>query len=39
MMEKETSKILQKRFDNKIKPEEKQEQTDTALKKIDGFEK
>jgi hypothetical protein len=39
MMEKETSKILQKRFDNKIKPEEKQEQTDTAKKKIDGFEK
>jgi hypothetical protein len=39
MMEKETSTILQKRFENKIKPEEKQEQTDTAPKKIDGFEK
>ena len=38
MMGKETSKILQKRLENKIKPEEKQEQTDTAPKKIDGFE-
>lgn len=38
MMEKETSTILQKRFEKKIKPEEKQEQTDTAPKKIDGFE-
>jgi hypothetical protein len=33
MMGKETSKILQKRFDNKIKPEEKQEQTDLITKK------
>jgi len=38
MVGKETSKILQKRLENKIKPEEKQEQTDTAPKKIDGFE-
>lgn len=37
MMEKETSEILLKRFKDKIKPEEKQEQTDTAPKKIDGF--
>jgi len=38
MMEKETRKILLKRFKYKIKPEEKQEQTDTAPRKIDGFE-
>ena len=33
-----TSGILQKRFEDKIKPEEKQEQTDTAPKKIDSLE-
>jgi hypothetical protein len=38
MMGKETSKILQKRFENKIKRREKQEPTDKAPKKIDGFE-
>ncbi len=38
MMEKETRKILLKRFKYKIISEEKQEQTDTAPKRIDGFE-
>ena len=37
-MEKESSEIFLKRFKDKIKSEGKQEQTDTALKKIDGFE-
>jgi len=39
MMAKETSKIVLKRFKDKIKPEEKQKKTDTAPKKIDGFAK
>ena len=38
MMEKETRKILLKRFKYKIKPEEKQEQADIATKITDGVE-
>lgn len=37
-MIKETREILLKRFKAKIKSEEKQEQTDTAIEKLDGFE-
>jgi hypothetical protein len=39
IMEKETRKILLKRFKDKIGTEEKQEQADIATKRIDGGEK